>query len=150
MKWCKFEDFEKDGESWERFTCLRCGAIREEYPPLSEGLPFCTRCNYGKPENLYHKGVGLMNIYNDDFGTLAICAIRYCQGRQTYMPKLVQGIVKSHISEISNKDLQVLINDCESQAMWGGNYGSDYDKQNWLEYRDFLIAEQNKRKENKE
>lgn len=89
-----------------------------------------------------------MKIDNEDFGTLAICAIRYCQGRQTYMPSLVQGIVKSHIAEISNKDLQVLINDCDSQAQWG-DYGSDFHKKEWLEYRDFLIAEQESRKENK-
>lgn len=89
-----------------------------------------------------------MTLDNEDFGTLAVCAIRYCHGRQTYMPSLVQGIVREHIAEISNKDLQVLINDCESQAQWN-DYGSDYDKENWLKYRDMLIAEQNKRKENK-
>ena len=85
-----------------------------------------------------------MEITNEDFGTLSVCAIRYCQGRETYMPSLVQGIVKSHIAEISNKDLQVLINDCDSQAQWG-NYGSDFDKKNWLDYRDFLTAEQKRR-----
>ena len=119
--------------------------LEEEVSGLSEDNPF-----YGAVDLAIRVLNGQrMNISSEDFGTLAICAIRYCQGRQTYMPKLVQGIVKLHISEISDKDLQVLINDCESQAMWGGNYGSDYDKQNWLEYRDFLIAEQNKRKENK-
>ncbi len=28
----------------------------------------------------------MSKLLNDDFGTLAICAIRYCHGRQTYMP----------------------------------------------------------------
>ena len=86
-----------------------------------------------------------MKIDNEDFGVLAVCAIRYCQGRQTYMPSLVQRIVKSHLSEITDKDLQVLINDCDSQVQWG-NYGSDFDKKGWLEYRDVLIAEQKSRR----
>ena len=86
-----------------------------------------------------------MNIDNEDFGTLAVCSIRYCQGRQTYMPSLVRGIIQSHITEVTDKDLQVMINDCESQALWG-DYGSDYDKQGWIEWEDFLIAEQNRRK----
>jgi hypothetical protein len=33
-----------------------------------------------------------IKLDQENFGTLAICAIRYCQGRQTYMPSLVQGI----------------------------------------------------------
>lgn len=86
-----------------------------------------------------------MKIDNEDFGALSICAIRYCQGRQTYMPELVRGIIRGNISEVTDKDLQVMINDCESQDMWG-DYGSDYDKRGWLEWKDFLINEQKKRK----
>ncbi len=88
----------------------------------------------------------IMKINNDDFGCLAVCAIRYCRGRQTYMPDLVRGIVKSHINGVTDKDLQVMINDCESQALWG-DYGSEHDKQEWLKWKDFLINEQRKRKD---
>ena len=86
-----------------------------------------------------------MRIDDENFGTLAVCAIRYCQGRQTYMPELVRGIIREHIAEVTNKDLQVMINDCESQALWG-DYGSDYDKRGWLEWKEFLLTEQKKRK----
>lgn len=86
-----------------------------------------------------------MKIESENFGILAICAIRYCQGRQTYMPELVRSIIREYITEVTDKDLQVMINDCESQAMWG-DYGSDYDKRGWLEWKDFLINEQKKRK----
>ena len=86
-----------------------------------------------------------MKITEEDFGALAICAIRYCQGRETYMPSLIRGIVRGHISEVTDKDLQVMINDCESQALWG-DYGSDYDKQGWLAWKEFLLAEQQRRK----
>ena len=54
-----------------------------------------------------------INISQEDFGTLCICAIRYCQGRQTYMPSLVQGIVREHLSELSDRDIQVMLDDCE-------------------------------------
>lgn len=90
-----------------------------------------------------------MKIDNEDFGILAVCAIRYCQGRQTYMPSLVRGIIRGHIAEVSDKDLQVMINDCESQALWG-DCGSDYDKQGWLEWKDFLVNEQKRRANNEQ
>lgn len=51
----------------------------------------------------------------DDFGILAICAIRYCHGRQTYMPNLVQGIIRQHLRELSDQDLTVMIDDCDFQ-----------------------------------
>lgn len=85
-------------------------------------------------------------LTQDEFGVLACCAIRYCQGRQTYMPDLVRSIITPHLSEISDRDLKVMLNDCESQAQWG-NYGSDFDKKGWLEWKQLLIDEQNRRKE---
>lgn len=85
-------------------------------------------------------------LTQDEFGVLACCAIRYCQGRQTYMPELVRSIITPHLSEISDRDLNVMLNDCESQAQWE-NYGSDFDKKGWLEWKQSLIDEQNRRKE---
>ena len=87
-----------------------------------------------------------MNITDEDFGALAVCAIRYCQGRQTYMPDLVRGIIRGHITDVTDKDLQVMINDCEYQAtmqLWGDEM---IDKQGWLEWEEFLINEQKRRK----
>lgn len=87
-----------------------------------------------------------MNIDSEDFGTLAVCAIRYCHGRETYMPALVRGIIKSHLSEISDKDLQVMLNDCDFQERFN-LYGSEtYDKPGWLEWKDILLNEQARRK----
>ena len=83
-----------------------------------------------------------MKIDNDDFGILAVCSIRYCRGRQTYMPRLVRGIVKAHLSEISDKDLQVLINDCGYALKWE----DELEPKEWAEWKNMLIAEQNRRK----
>jgi len=88
-----------------------------------------------------------MTVDTDSFGTLAIAAIRYCQGRKSYMPELVIGIVKSHIEEISDKDLQVMINDCVQQADAGAWGDLLIDKPNWLKWRDLLLEEQKRRKQ---
>lgn len=83
----------------------------------------------------------------DDFGTLAICAIRYCHGRQTYMPSLVQGIIRPHLRELSDKDLSVMIDDCDFQERMH-LYGDErIDKPGWLTWKDELIAEKERRKD---
>lgn len=46
-----------------------------------------------------------------DFSTLAICAVRYCLGRQSYMPTLVCRIMKKHMDEIDPSSLIVLQRD---------------------------------------
>ena len=81
----------------------------------------------------------------DDFGTLAICAIRYCHGRQTCMPDLVRSIVRPHLKELSDKDLNVMIDDCDFQERMH-LYGDErIDKPGWLKWKDELIAEKERR-----
>lgn len=88
-----------------------------------------------------------VRISPKDFGTLAICAIRYCQGRQTYMPSLVQGIVRGHLKELSDKDLAVMINDCDYQEEFN-LYGSEtIDKPGWLKWKEDLLKERERRNE---
>lgn len=90
----------------------------------------------------------IRNITQDDFGTLAICAIRYCHGRKTYMPSLVRNIVAQHLPEISDKDLGVMINDCEFQEqmqLWGDDR---IDKPGWIRWKELLLAEKKRRDRN--
>lgn len=88
-----------------------------------------------------------VDISQDSFGTLCICALRYCQGRQTYMPGLVRGIARAHLSEISDNDLAVMLNDCRDQEKMPGLYGDPLiDKPGWLKFRADLEAEQERRK----
>jgi len=80
------------------------------------------------------------------FSTLAICAIRYCQGRQTYMPDLVRDIVRPFLKDISNSDLDVMIDDCRFQRKMD-LYGDDViDKPGWLKWEAELIEEKERRK----
>lgn len=87
----------------------------------------------------------IKNITQKDFGTLAICAIRYCQGRQTYMPDLVRDIVRPHLSELTDEDLTVMIDDCDFQERMH-LYGDDrIDKPGWIRWRELLVAERKRR-----
>ena len=86
-----------------------------------------------------------MKIKKDDFGLLSICAIRYCHGRQTYMPDLIRGTITPHLHEISDKDLAVMVEDCYFQARMH-LYGDEHiDKPGWLKWKEILLAEQERR-----
>lgn len=89
-----------------------------------------------------------MRIDKEDFATLCICAIRYCQGRETYMPDLVRSIVRPHLTEFSDKDLQVLIDDCvfqENMKLYGNEH---IDKPGWILWKNDLLKEKNRRTNN--
>ena len=91
------------------------------------------------------KGELMSRLEIGDFGTLAICAIRYCHGRQTYMPDLVRGIVRQHLTELSDKDLKVMIEDCYFQERFH-LYGDErIDKPGWLRWKTELVAEKKRR-----
>ena len=82
--------------------------------------------------------ITISEISREDFGSLCICAIRYCLGRKTYMPSIVQRIVQSNLKHLSDKDLQVI---CDDIKKHGGPkhdataYGNYEDYQDW---KDFL------------
>lgn len=87
----------------------------------------------------------IKGINQEDFGTLCICAIRYCHGRQTYMPGLVQSIVAPHLSDLSDKDLAVMINDCGYQERMN-LYGDErIDKPGWIRWKELLLTEKRRR-----
>ena len=88
-----------------------------------------------------------INISQEDFGTLCICAIRYCQGRQTYMPSLVQGICRQHFNDFSDKDISVMIDDCGFQERMN-LYGDErIDKPDWMKWKEDLLKEKSRRGE---
>lgn len=88
-----------------------------------------------------------MKISKEDFATLCICAIRYCQGRRTYMPSLVQGIVREHFDHIPDNDLGVMLSDCESQRTMDLYGDEQIDKPGWLRWEQDLKNEIERRKD---
>ena len=91
----------------------------------------------------------MFNIEPDDMGTLCICAIRYCQGRQTYMPLLVQRIVISLLPKLTDKDIICLLQDCNYRKKYDIYGDNSLDKPNWILFEEAIRAEQEWRKSGK-
>ena len=83
----------------------------------------------------------------EDFGTLCVCAIRYCHGRETYMPSLVQEIVKPMLPKLSDKDIGVMIQDCDFQRKFDLYGDVRVDKPGWLAWEQELLKEQRRRED---
>lgn len=86
----------------------------------------------------------MIDIKQEDFGTLCICALRYCHSRQTYMPSLVQQIVMAHFKDLSDRDLKVIADDEQFQTesnLWGDNC----DKADWKNFYQILREWQTER-----
>ncbi len=87
----------------------------------------------------------IVDIEQEDFGLLCVCAIRYCQGRETYMPDLVRSIVKPFLPLLADKELGIMIDDCGFQREFH-LYGNDLiDQPGWIKWEADLRAEQEKR-----
>lgn len=88
-------------------------------------------------------------IRQEDFATLCICAIRYCHGRKTYMPSLVMEIVGRHLSELSDRDIKVMYDDCRFMNL--SDYGDEViDKPDWLLWEKNLKEEVRRREDGEE
>ena len=94
------------------------------------------------------------SVYEDeDIGTIAVCAVRYALGRETYMPGLVQDFVMRHPDIINENARTVMLRDIEEadhireytlsdgKAMKIDGLGSTtIDRPGWLRFRDWLRA----------
>ena len=93
------------------------------------------------------KPSGIMSIKVDeqDFGTVCVCALRYAMGRKTYMPSLVRDFVRPLLTQLPDKTLAVMINDCEEQErmnVWGSE---TIDKPGWVRWKQELLTEKERR-----
>ncbi len=86
-----------------------------------------------------------ISINEEDFRTLAICAVRYCQGQQSYMPGLIQGIVLRHLDDLDDNTINVMLRDCTEQEE-RNLYGDEkIDKSGWIHFREKLGEERIRR-----
>ena len=79
----------------------------------------------------------MIKLTQDEFGVLCLCALRYCHGRMTYMPSLIQSIVLQHKDELSDKDRACILQDKDFQRrcdLWG----SDFDRADWERFYERL------------
>ena len=86
-----------------------------------------------------------IKLFQEDFGILAIDALRYCFGRETYMPSLVRDIIRPHLPELTDKDLSVMLNDCDFQERCCLYGNETIDKPGWLQWKQELKNERNRR-----
>lgn len=89
-----------------------------------------------------------LTIEDEDLGLLCTTAIRYCQGRQTYMPDLIRSIVRPLLPKLRDEELNIMLEDCNFQACMH-LYGDErIDKPGWLKWKEELKAERERRMSN--
>lgn len=88
-----------------------------------------------------------LEISQENLGTLLLCAIRYCQGRMSYMPSKVQGIGTMYLGKVSDDDLTVMIEDCEFQETMDLYGDKKIDKPGWIKWKKDLLNEHRRRKD---
>lgn len=89
-----------------------------------------------------------INIDDENFQTMLICAIRYSLGRRTYMPHLVIDYITPLIKYLSDKTLNIIERDIRESENIGIGYGDEQiDKPKWLTFHQNIKEEINKRKE---
>lgn len=79
-----------------------------------------------------------IDISQEDFGTLCICALRYCHGRKTYMlsldmPSLVRKIVLDNKEKMCDVDRFAILADKGFQQKMN-LWGEDIDKTDWMKF----------------
>lgn len=83
---------------------------------------------------------------DEDFGTICICAVRYCFGRQTYMPSLVQDFVCRNFKYLDDNELQVMVDDINFAERINQLGDERIDKPDWLKFREKINSELENRK----
>lgn len=83
-----------------------------------------------------------IDLTDDDFGAVINCAIRYCLGRETYMPSLVTTYVKPLLPWLSDKTVACMERDVRECK----HYGMDCDETTWLAFLGAIRAEMYQRK----
>ena len=82
--------------------------------------------------------------FSDEFGAVLNCAVRYCIGRRTYMPKLVMDVIRPILPALTDKTLWVFNWDIEG----ADNYGADNYEEEWMRFLYEVKAEIARRDEN--
>ena len=88
-----------------------------------------------------------VDIKDEDFGAVLICAVRYCLGRQTYMPGLIIGYITPLLPRISDKTLRCMETDLSKPDLYGGFGNEKIDEPMWIKFRNNVQEEIQRRKE---
>ena len=65
-------------------------------------------------------------------------ALEYSLGRRTFAPVTVMSNVQSNIDEFEDWELENMIKRIDSHEQLHGNLGSESDKKDWYDFKDYL------------
>lgn len=76
-----------------------------------------------------------------DLRVLLICALRYAMGRSSYMPDLIRGLIRDHISLFEAHARGQLANEIDEYYRGRASDGAlaEADRQGWMLFRDWLL-----------
>ena len=81
----------------------------------------------------------------EDFGKVAICALRYAMGQRNSMPGDIRKAIRPYLSQLSDMQIAITLDDCKQQERTQ-SYGDPLiDKPGGLEWRSILNSEQKRR-----
>jgi hypothetical protein len=83
-------------------------------------------------------------IKNEDIRDILIYSFRYCLGRKTYAVSTMIYVLTDNIKIFSNHDLGLYIKEIK-EADDDNFLGDEFDKRGWLNLRDLMIKELEKR-----
>ena len=87
----------------------------------------------------------MIALEDDDFGAVLNCSVRYCLGRQSYMPGLVIDYITPLLPYLSERTLWCFDQDI-MEAQYEGGYGDpDIDEPKWMEFH-AKVREERKRR----
>ena len=82
------------------------------------------------------------SMENDtDTVAIALCALRYCIGRRTYMPSLVVDWVKRHWAAFSENEKNVILRDLQREVDSGRDLGDSCDIRTWTNFLSWISAQ---------
>lgn len=76
---------------------------------------------------------------------IIFCAFRYALGRMTYMPSIVQLFIRDNIDIVDTKDINLMIKEITEAEEREGLGDNEIDAPGWIDLREFLKEEVNKR-----
>ena len=88
-----------------------------------------------------------IDIKDEDFGAILICAVRYCLGRHTYMPGLIIGYITPLLPHISDNTLRCMETDLCQPDLYGGFGEARINEPIWIKFRCDIQEEIQRRKE---
>lgn len=82
----------------------------------------------------------------DDLNDLLVCAFRYALGRRTYIVHTITEIIKTNLSALESRTIEVMLQDIERQHDYEKVgiekvFGDDCDRERWMEVETLLNAE---------